>query len=175
MKRFENVSDVLTALKRAERNYIKRMRKYDWFDASQRPFKTSLRLKKRTGEFVASNVYLDPIALHATSYRWWHMLKNIGGIVVFNSFNYSTSTSQHQWKVRETLKQLGIKIDLEIESPNGLQDLSSAIERYENQIKYLSALIRSPRTRADKNKERAKQIREFQGKVAAIRKLMKGN
>lgn len=41
-------------------------------------------------------------------------MKRIKGKVVFNDYRYSVSTARHQRKVRTLLRELGIKIDIEV-------------------------------------------------------------
>lgn len=131
-----------------------------------------MKLKKTTGEYVASNVSFNPETLEATSFKWWYFVKRIGGKVVFNDYRYSSFTSRHQNKVRLLMKRLGIKIDLEIEAPKGLQDLQAAHDWYEGHIIRLVSLMSMPRTHAAKNAERAHLVRLYQEKVKTIRKLI---
>lgn len=69
---------------------------------------------KRAGIYKASNVSFDPKLIEARSYDWWVFVKVIKGKVVFNSFRYSNTTSRHQSKVRSLMRELGIKVDLEV-------------------------------------------------------------
>lgn len=172
--RYENIDQVKEGLKRAEKSYLKRMCKYDWFDPKNRPFRPAINFKKRSGVFQDSNVYFNPITIHATSYKWWDMVRVINGLVVFNSYRYSISTSKHQYKVERLMDQLGIKIDVRIEAPKGLQNLESAVTLYQNRIDELLAEIASPRSRKKKNIERKHEINRLDSKLAFIKKLMKG-
>jgi hypothetical protein len=117
---------------------------------------------KRLQIYKASNVIYDPATKQAWSYGWWRFVEVVGGQVVFNSYNYSTATRGHQRKVRDLLDKLGVKIDLYIQAPNGLQDLGAALEYYKYQIKRLNELIAKPKTHKAKNLERAKQIKDLE-------------
>jgi hypothetical protein len=79
---------------------------------------------KRKNIYQASkyNVTFDPTKTEAWSYKWWKFVSVQNGLVVFNTYRYSVSTSKHQSKVRTLLSALGIKIDLAVECSEGLQD-----------------------------------------------------
>jgi hypothetical protein len=164
-------TNVVDMLKLAEKRYLKRMAKHDWFDPSQRPFRPSLRYYKKLGLFKASNVAFYPTTLEATSYDWWVFVKRIGGKIVFNSFRYSPTTNKHQSKVRSLLEQLGINIDFEISAPKGLQNLQSAIDHYEYSINALQQEIANPRSRKGKNILREQQIRDMQKQIEIVKRL----
>lgn len=57
--------------------------------------------------------------LEARSYRHWLFLTNINGLVIFNDYGYSTSTSGHQRAVRSLIKGR-YKIDLEVNQRTSL-------------------------------------------------------
>ncbi len=81
-----------------------------------------MKFMKRKGVYQASNynVTFDPKTCSAFSYSWWKFVGIVEGKVVFNNFRYSNTTSKHQSKVRSLLKDLGIKIDIEMPLPKGL-------------------------------------------------------
>ena len=133
---------------------------------------TSLRAYPKLNLFKGSNVEFNPSICEATSYGWWKFVSRIGGLVVFNDYRYSVSTSKHQWKVRSLLNQLGIEIDLFIEAPQGLQNLDDAVRYYEVKIKCLNEDILKPRSQAAKNLERKGEIKALQVKIKAIKKLI---
>jgi hypothetical protein len=134
----------------------------------------SMRYRVRTNDFVGSNVDFDPETLRAYSYGWWRFVDRINGLVVFNDYSYSSSTSKHQSKVRGLLRSLGITIDLTIEARKGLQDLDTAIRDYEYRIKELSLKIQAPRTHKAKNLERVAEIEHLQEKIKQIKGLQSG-
>lgn len=82
----------------------------------------------RSKKYKASNVSYDPILRQAVSYNWWVFVKVIEGHLVFNNYSYSNTTSRHQWKVKRLLETLGVKIDLEMPVPNGLQTVKTLEE-----------------------------------------------
>lgn len=136
--------------------------------------RTMLKYRKRTKDFKSTNVWFDPNKVKATSYNWWIMLEKIKGVNVFNTYRYSTTTQRHQYKVRRTMEQVGLSVDLEIECPRGLQDLDSAIKLYERRIGMLLAEVANPRSKKEKNKERMNSIGVFQSKIEAIKFLQEG-
>jgi hypothetical protein len=81
-----------------------------------------MKLMKRSNIYQASNynVTFDHTKIEAFSYRWWKFVGVVEGKVIFNNFRYSNSTSKHQSKVRSLLKELNIKIDIEMPIPRGL-------------------------------------------------------
>lgn len=115
-----------------------------------------------------ANVTFDPEKVEATSFRWWYFVKRIGGKVVFNDYSYSSYTRRHQNKVKLLMKELGIKTDVIIEAPGGLQNLGAAIQHYNSKIKGLIAAIQKPGSRAAKNKERARDVRDLQKRVQTL-------
>lgn len=115
----------------------------------------------------------DPKTLEATSFNWWYFVKKIGGKVVFNEYRYSSYTTRHQRKVERLMEQLGIKVDVVVEAPKGLQNLSDAIEHHEYQIRELIGAMQRPRTQKAKNAWRAERVRELQARVKTLRKLAK--
>lgn len=145
----------------------------EWGHLTPRKFKPAIKFYSRLGVFKASNVTFDPSTIYATSYRWWDMVKVIGGLVVFNDYTYSPTTSQHQSKVKSLMEQLGIKIDVTIEARKGLQSLDTAKTDYLSNIVALKAEIAKPKTRAGKNLERARTIKEIEAKIKLVDDLIR--
>ena len=108
---------------------------------------------KRLGLYKASNVTFDPSTCTALSYDWWVFVKRIEGKVVFNGYRYSVSTAKHQRKVRTLLRELGIRIDLEVsfKVAQAVQDLEN-FERAEYR--------RIERNKRARENRAAKRLRE---------------
>lgn len=83
-----------------------------------------MKLYKRSGVYKSSHVTFNPSTMDAYSYDWWRFVARIEGLIVFNSYFYSQSTSKHQRKVKRLMHNLGIKIDIEMPIPSGIQDQS---------------------------------------------------
>lgn len=119
-----------------------------------------MKYYKRLGIYKASNVTFDPKTLEAHSYRWWKFVAVVEGKVIFNNYRYSVSTSKHQRKVRQLLFELGIKIDISMPLPKGinsssLEDLILIAEEYLCD-EYLYKTIRA-QERYQEKKEAAKR------------------
>lgn len=84
-----------------------------------------MKYMKRKKIYQSKNVTFNPETLEAYSYNWWAFVKKIDGVLVFNNYRYSVTTSKHQSKVRSLLNKLNINIDLEIPVLKGLQDYES--------------------------------------------------
>lgn len=79
---------------------------------------------------TGSNVF-NPDKIEAWSYQWWQYVKKEGKLVIFNDYNYSQSTNQHQSATKDLMKQLKIKVDLIVFSRKGLQSNEWREEIYE--------------------------------------------
>lgn len=132
-----------------------------------------MKYYQKANLYKASNVTFNPSTCEAYSYGWWRFVERISGQLVFNRYRYSNSTCKHQLKVWRLLRTLGLTIDIEIEAPQGLQDLGSAISLYEYRIAELKAEIAKPRSHARKNDERRQQIKLCQDKSRLVRSLIK--
>lgn len=62
--------------------------------------------------------------VEATSYGWWTYVAKIKGKVVFNAYPYSHTTQNHQRNMRDLLKRLKIKIDVEVSMRQSLSNFS---------------------------------------------------
>lgn len=166
--------DIKKLIAKAEKRNKARLLKagYDQEYVNQVKYKTALSPRYKTGLFVGSNVWFNPVEISAKSYDWWYFVKKIGDKVVFNDYRYSPTTGKHQSKVKTLMRQLGFKIDVVIECPQGLQNLESGIEYYNNLINELQAAIDRPGSRKATNKERQKMIKLYFDKISEIERLM---
>jgi hypothetical protein len=91
---------------------------------------TKLKYRKRDNVYRNSTenciYYVDSEI--AKSYGWWTFVKRIDAKLVFNSYHYSNSTANHQRAVKDLLKRLKLKIDLEVSTRSSLSDKSSLSE-----------------------------------------------
>lgn len=71
-----------------------------------------MRHRKNSNTYVARNCSFNATEITAYSYGWWQFVAQINGFVVFNEFRYSPTTSRHQIKVRQLMRELDINIDL---------------------------------------------------------------
>lgn len=86
---------------------------------------------KRTQIYKGPNVTFDPKTKKAYSYGWWLFLAEIEGVLVFNNYSYSPSTTKHQYKLRALLRQLNIKIDIEMPIHGGLSETIPLLKQIE--------------------------------------------
>lgn len=150
------------ALKRAQSKHYR----YEWRGDygmvkvySPDTFKWAMPWKPRKGVFEykrRSRCTFDPNVIDARSYDWWQFVMVCDGKVIFNNYSYSHTTSSHQRMVRLLLKQLGIKIDIEVNSAPSLSNgLTFALEQaYKDLINARIAQSRrnaKPRTYAIKH------------------------
>lgn len=129
------------------------------------------RWKARQQRFERASVYFDPKTQEAYSYSWWRFVERIGPYLVFNNYSYSVSTSKHQRQMRWLLSDLGLSIDLNIEAPQGLADLESAIAHYNRRILALETACAKKGARKAKNAERLQEIDQLKIKIATIQML----
>lgn len=135
-----------------------------------------MKYLKTAGVYKASNVSFDPRTLDARSYVWWRFVKPIGGKVVFNGYRYSPTTQRHQFKVKRLLEELGISIDVYIETKLGLQSLdwdSDAIHIYKDRITALESAIKRKGSKALTNKKRFSEISTLKSKIKSVLELSK--
>lgn len=138
-----------------------------------RYFSKSNLYKNSTG----TNCY-NPETGQAHSYDWWCYVKVIGGKTVFNDYYYSPTTCKHQSAMRNLLRELGIKIDLVVSCPAGLQSseaVESVTKYYGNLISDLKSKIANPRSREATNEERRREISHYAEKAVTFKILVEEN
>lgn len=99
----------------------------------------ALKFMKRAGIYQRANynITFDPIKIEAISYKWWRFVAVIDGLVIFNNFRYSVSTSKQQREVRALMQELDIRIDLFLTLPRGIrhdQTLPELIQECEEHL-----------------------------------------
>ena len=114
---------------------------------------------------------LNVNTLEGRSYEWYSICRNFNGVVVLNTYNYSSTTCKHIIKVRSVLSGLNQSY-IELEAPRGLQDLDESLKLYENRIEALELAIAKPKTRKSTNEARQFQIDQYYIKLGIIRNLI---
>ena len=132
-----------------------------------------MKYMKRKNIYKASNVTFNPETLSAYSYGWWKFVAVIDGKVIFNNYRYSNSTSRHQRKVRALMFQLGIRIDVEMPVPEGLQSgqhLENLIEQAEEHLcnEFLDQKIKSQRAYQRRKERLQNQERQLQSVLSVV-------
>lgn len=128
----------------------------------------------RLNIYKASNVQYNPETRQAHSYDWWCFVKPVNGMIVFNNHSYSNSTCKHQSKVRGLLADLGINIDLFVDTRCSLTDpnwLNDAIDTLYQANNELLRLINKKGTRATTNERRRLEIEENVQQIGRLHEL----
>lgn len=123
-----------------------------------------MKFSKKRNQYEASNVSFSQVEMKALSYGWWQFVALVGDKVVFNNYSYSPSTSKHQYKVRQLLCDLGIKVDFIVHSHTGLQHSewqNEYAKEIDDKIKTLEKAIAAPRSHKAKNEERKAMIESY--------------
>ena len=123
-----------------------------------------MKFFKRAAIYKASNVTYKPETREAFSYAWWQFVKVINGKTVFNKYHYSQSTCGHQSKVHRVMSALGQDIDINVETPRGLQsnDLKTdLIQTSESFIRTLQNEQAKGKPASRAYQERARQIQFY--------------
>lgn len=124
-----------------------------------------MKYMQRDKLFKGANVDFDPATYRAHSYGWWRFVDMFDGLVVFNNYAYSVTTQRHQRKVRDIMRTLGVKIDLEIDTPKSLKEGILAIEsaelRLRARVESLVAQTKVTGTRKEKNEKRLEEAKKL--------------
>jgi hypothetical protein len=97
----------------------------------------------------------NPLTFEAHSYGHWCYVKKIKGRVVFNAYRYSSTTTGHQWQMRSLLKELGIKIDLEVNTSQSLCNFKAeALKPMYREIFELEIALKRKNSKPESNKWR---------------------
>lgn len=117
------------------------------------------------------NNKFDLESFEATSYKWWTYVTKIKGKVVFNSYPYSPTTQGHQRRMRELLKQLGIKIDVEVSMRQSLSNFynDSLPSKYESLFLNEIALKRAKKQ--DRINSINESIKDLKAEIKTCRQL----
>lgn len=110
--------------------------------------------------YEGSNFWYCPKDNEATSYNWWYVLRELDGVLIFNSLSYSPSTSRHVTAIRELVgKGLGHKpIDLAISSN---KNITGTLESYLSKvIREHKEKIANLETKASRARSRKQSIEE---------------
>lgn len=135
----------------------------DWKDAVSLPWQVRNKQFKNPNGKCSFN----PVSMEAYSYNWWLFVRQINGKIVFNDYNYSVTTRSHQNAVRAILRDLGIKIDLEVKMRRSLINFDTdALSNMYHELFYLEI------AQARKNaKDRSKEIAKIKRNIAIAYKL----
>lgn len=125
---------------------------------------------KTLRKYKASNLEYDTDSGLAYSYGWYLLGQRKQGYYLLNTYNYSPTTVGHYKKLRKVLDALLLPV-VELEAPNGLQDLDTAILYYINKITELEQQIARPLSKAGKNNKRLEQIGNYLTKIHQVKQI----
>jgi len=125
---------------------------------------------KKLNLHKAGNLTFNPATGEGRSYEWYSIAREFEGVQVLNSYGYSNTTARHVSKLRGLFCSLGIEW-VEIEAPQGLQNLDAARALTVSKIQKLTAEINNKRSRPEKNAERFAEIGKLKEKLGLIERL----
>lgn len=115
------------------------------------------------------NVF-NPETFEGTSYGWWIYVMKVKGQVVFNDYNYSSTTNKHQGEMRHFLRtEMGIKKMIFVDQR---QSLSSGIFLDSHYEKMALAEVRLKNAKRDAYAKEQKEIIDTCKKEIAILKRL---
>jgi len=112
----------------------------------------------------------NPDTQIATSYKWYEIYKVINGIRCLNTHGYSVTTSKHVSILRQFFNHCRDEI-FYFEAPDGLQNLSRAINHYQNKINDIQVKLDNPRSRKNKIQDRLDIIAHYTSIIQKITQL----
>lgn len=126
-------------------------------------FKTRNTYENSTGTNVVSL-----INMRATSYRWWPYLKIINGMLVFNGYPYSNTTSRHQSDCLSLLRRHGIEVDLWVYTSEHLDNIPGVIDEIKRNIIAIDRAIDNPNSNNAKNIKRLRELEVLRRQVELL-------
>ena len=105
----------------------------------------------------------NPETERAHSYSWYSLAQRIKGVMILNTYHYSSQTGVHIGRVGKVLRDLGVKYQ-RLQAPRGLQDLDAALA-YELET-FASCLVRQKYSRGQKHSAEyfVDRMRSFQSR-----------
>lgn len=93
--------------------------------------------RNKNGTLVWSNLTFNTNTGLGHSYRWYEIAKRVNGKQLLNTYKYSPTTGRHWRKLLDHIDPAYI----EVEAPNGLQDLKGALNHCMQQRTEIEALM----------------------------------
>lgn len=119
---------------------------------------------------ATGRVTLDLATMKGWSYDWYQIVACIDNRVFVNSCRYSMATGGHVSSCEETLNAHNISFEY-LYAPQGLQNLSGAVEYQKYEIKKLIAAILKKSSRPKVNNRRRLEIASHNEEITLLRKL----
>lgn len=133
-----------------------------------------MKYMKRSEIYKGSNVTFDPELIEARSYDHWVFVAKIDGKVIFNNYAYSPTTQGHQRKVRSLLDDLGIQVDICVETSKSLNDYDwkhNCIVSSKESIKQLEKLEAKGRKETWASDNRLLDIDKYKCMIRDVKQL----
>lgn len=130
-----------------------------------------MKFKPRLKVYQSSsrNNTFNPETFEAHSYQWWLYVTKIKGVVVFNDYNYSSTTNKHQSEMRSLLKELGVKSMVMVYQRESLSSGLFLDHDYNNLA--LNEVRLKAAKRPDQVKELEAAIAHCKERIATLKKL----
>lgn len=130
-----------------------------------------MKFKPRLKVYQSSsrNNTFNPETFEAHSYNWWLYVCKVKGVVVFNDYNYSSTTKKHQSEMRSLLKELGHKIGMVVYQRESLSSGLFLDHDYNNLA--LNEVRLKAAKRPDQVKELTAAIAHCKERIAMLKKL----
>jgi hypothetical protein len=122
-----------------------------------------------------NNVF-NPETCEASSYSWWVYVKKVKGLVIFNDHNYSPTTRKHQYTMKNLLKELGVKIDIVVDTRSSLNSsdwLEDCFFKEYNSIGLAEYKIKKGGVRTTRVKELQDEIKVSHKTIETLTRLGK--
>lgn len=118
------------------------------------------QMKRTPGLYKPTNLTFDVNKLEAYSYVWWKFVGVIEGNLIFNNHRYSMTTAKHQFKVAQLMQSLGIKEELRLPVPRGLQCYDNLAEMILDAEEHLCGQYLEQELKKQERYERVKAKRQ---------------
>ncbi len=120
-----------------------------------------------------SKCTFNPATMEGRSYEHWLFFARINNKNVFNNYPYSHTTRSHQWMMRNLLKELKIKIDIEVSQHESLPYLDGALETLYRQLFTTEVALKRKGARKSMISRRKKVIDQCKTEIKLLKKVLK--
>jgi len=130
---------------------------------------------KRRGQYENStgSFTFNPETHEARSYGHWQFMKEYKGVILFNAYSYSNSTSKHQSEAR---RLAGYPEMVQVNTRESLDytetAIKTAIRSLHSDNDQLARDIAKPRTRKATNERRASEINHNKMHILKLESLL---
>lgn len=132
-----------------------------------------MKYLKRMDIYKGSNVTFDLNLMEARSYDHWVFVAKIDEKIIFNNYAYSSTTQRHQSKVRSLLDNLGIQVDICVETSKSLNEdwKIDCIDHADHYIKQLKIMESKGRKGTQASDNRLLDIDKYKCMIRDVKQL----